>query len=420
MSDTPKDEKRAEAPSAESVPEKDIPVLIPAEPDTRTVVDAGNELSLEPTVADDTVEENQSTSPPVDEPPQPTQAPPKKQRLATVLAVIAILLSLATITALVVGAYYYVWPQWAAVQTLPDQQQDDQNELETLRLELASQQQALAAQRQLLDQSEQQRQELALALADSGVQMNDLQAQINTVRHTDRSDWLLAEVEYLTRLAHQRVMSDRNITVAISLLQQADEILRDMGRADVFSLRAQLGQDIQALRMADTVDVAGTLIKLQTLSAAVPHLSFVSQRQFRLETPLTTVDSDDEVSWQTKLKQAVDDMYRFQAITEPPEPVLSLDQVGLLKQQVKLRLVQAEYALMRGDQTLFDQSLRFCSESIADYAEKSANKVVFMEQLAALRAVVIAGELPDITGSHTAVYDYSEARRGVPKIEGSK
>ena len=54
---------------------------------------------------------------------------------------------------------------------------------------------------------------------------------------TTSQDWLMAEVEYLLRLANQRVLMERDPQGAIALLRAADDIVRDARGTTGFNLR---------------------------------------------------------------------------------------------------------------------------------------------------------------------------------------
>ena len=61
-------------------------------------------------------------------------------------------------------------------------------------------------------------------------------AEVRELMGPAREDWLLAESEYLLRLASQRLLMDRDVPSAIALIQSADDTLADARGLKIFEL----------------------------------------------------------------------------------------------------------------------------------------------------------------------------------------
>ena len=85
--------------------------------------------------------------------------------------------------------------------------------------------------------------------------LNGQQQRLLNMSTTNREDWLMAEAEYLLRLANQRVLIERSATSAVGLLESADAIMEQvaagLGDPELFAIRRAIAQDLAALRLRD-------------------------------------------------------------------------------------------------------------------------------------------------------------------------
>lgn len=86
----------------------------------------------------------------------------------------------------------------------------------------------------------------------------ELGAQVGT----SSQDWLMAEVEYLLRLANQRVLMERDTQGAAALLEAADAIVRDAKGIIALDLRAAIASDLAELAAVPSVDTDGLYLRL--------------------------------------------------------------------------------------------------------------------------------------------------------------
>ncbi|MEC8482939.1 MAG: uroporphyrinogen-III C-methyltransferase, partial [Pseudomonadota bacterium] len=100
----------------------------------------------------------------------------------------------------------------------------------------------------------------------------DISSKINKLSNADKNDWLLAEAEYLIRLANQRLLLDKDTRSAISLLSNADTILAGLEDPLMFATRKAVAQDIQALKSVTSFDIEGRYLQLSALYDQVATL----------------------------------------------------------------------------------------------------------------------------------------------------
>ena len=125
---------------------------------------------------------------------------------------------------------------------------------------------------------EQQRQQQKLALQLDN-QLQNIELRVNAqgkrlveLGSTTRSDWLLAEAEYLARLAQQRLQTERRVKSPLALLQSVDAILTQIDDPNLLQARSAVAADITSLRLTPDVDREGIYLELQALANSVEKL----------------------------------------------------------------------------------------------------------------------------------------------------
>ena len=87
-----------------------------------------------------------------------------------------------------------------------------------------------------------------------------------------RDDWLLAEVEQTLAIAAQQLQLAGNVQAALVALQNADARLARSDRPQFLPLRRVIARDIERLKNAPSLDVAGMTVRIDQVIAAVDSL----------------------------------------------------------------------------------------------------------------------------------------------------
>ena len=72
--------------------------------------------------------------------------------------------------------------------------------------------------------------------------------ELEQLASANQQDWLLAEAEYLLRLANQRLHLERDWNSALSMLQAADNVLAETHNPRTKAVRAAIAKEIPALK----------------------------------------------------------------------------------------------------------------------------------------------------------------------------
>ena len=240
--------------------------------------------------------------------------------------------------------------------------------------------------------------------------------QVTAKQSNSRKDWLLAEVEYLLRLANQRILMENTSSGALSLLVSADKILKETDDVSIYGVRKALASDIAALESVPTYDLEGSYLKLAALSELISKLRLVPLTDKNKLPSLIEDITPESMSetWSSGLKEswakAVDKVEKLIVIQhrdEPIEPLLSPEQNYYLQQNLHLMLEQAQLALLQKNQIAFDHSLAKAEEWASTYfEEKDSITQALLRGIVELKELKISPEMPNISGSLNALKTY--------------
>ena len=346
-----------------------------------------------------------STSSPDPVKPGSADKPPSDKNSVSKLAILALLLALISLG--VIGYGYTL------IQKMHVQQSEQVN---ALQQQLGD---SDAFNRQLQQQNGQILGELNQMRSASSEQQRNVDElqnrlskamqQVSKLGTDSRKDWLLAEVEYLLRLANQRVLMERTAGGALSLLKGADQILKETDDVSIYPVRKALAQDIVALEAVPELDIDGMFLKLAAINGQVDNLRLLPiTDKHQLPEMLKEITPETmSQSWQDGMADswasAMDKLGNLIVIRhrdEPVTPLLSPEQHYFLTQNLYLMLEQTQLALLQGKQDAYNAGLEKSKAWIDTYFEASdATTQALLRGLAELQGVNIAPSLPDISGS---------------------
>lgn len=242
--------------------------------------------------------------------------------------------------------------------------------------------------------------------------------QVMAKQQTTRKDWLLAEVEYLLRLANQRVLMEQTADGALTLLKSADKILRETDDVSIYEVRKALAADIAALEAVPRLDTEGAFLQLGALSNQVDNLRLIpvtDQRELPSLLEEITPEGVSESwsqglasSWNSAMNK-LEQLVVIQHRDEPVEPLLSPEQHFFLQQNLHLMLEQAQLALLQRKQNAYDSALAKAENWIDTYFEpQDATTNALLRGIAELKQLEVAPEMPDISGSLNSLKSYLE------------
>ena len=238
--------------------------------------------------------------------------------------------------------------------------------------------------------------------------------RLRAMSDTSRDDWLLAEAQYLLKLANQRIRIERSPVGAQALLEEADNILRDLDDPSLHPVRRAIAQDLAALKLLNVIDVEGIYVSLLALTdqvSSIPVRLSPSQRERSEQAAVSEGDSPKTfrqtiaASWQNFIR-SFKDYVRVVHHEEKPKALLPVQDEVYLQQNLRLMLERAQLALLREQQDIYVQSLAQADQWLLQYYNRSEVLTKFREALAHLQEKNIVQTLPDISHSLALLHEY--------------
>lgn len=346
----------------------------------------------------------------------------KPRRTGNAVAWLALLVSLAAVA--IVG--YGEFSEWRNDDIRPDHGTDigdNRTSIAALRRDLD------ASQKRLGDVSNQVATLPAEDLSDRiETLQNDMERQLrllNTVpsRMTSlegsvaslagisagaRQTFLLAEAEYYLQIANAQLQLANNPQLATLALGMADERVTQLSDPALIDVRRTIADELAALELMDKPDLAGVTLTLASLARVVESLPITSPSQ---GTATTDAANSDEQGNAAKAWSSVKDAMSGLVKVTPPEQaklqLLSPDVEYFLRNNIAMQLQAARLALLRGEQTLFEQALDDAGALLKTYFDTESAQVISAQQtLAEIRTDVSTTAIPDISNSLRLLRQY--------------
>lgn len=304
------------------------------------------------------------------------------------------------LTLALAGAGYWYWKQRADNNQAVLQSQSEQAEridaMNRQNRDLQSELAQLAESKQALNQAISELQNKTQALQR---QSEQALSQLENMEGKRPSDWLLAEADYLVRMAGRKVWLEKDIKTAIMLLSNADERLSELSDPSVLPVREKIAKDIQMLRQLNPVSRTSVALAISGMLSQVESLPLDTFEQPDTDSQQGEL-SESVDDWQSNLKQVwrniVDDFISVSRTETPIEPVMSQQEQWLSREQLKLQMMQAQSAAIGGNKSLYDQSLQNAMDIIVNKYDMDASAIEqYMNALQNLIDTDISQELPE-------------------------
>jgi uroporphyrin-3 C-methyltransferase/uroporphyrinogen III methyltransferase/synthase len=241
----------------------------------------------------------------------------------------------------------------------------------------------------------------------------------------NRDEWALSEIEQVLSTASQQLQLAGNVQGALIALQNADRSLSRSDKPQFLTIRRAIAADIEKLRGMPAVDMAGVALRLDNVIAQVDTLPMVSDekpllpaapvrhsRKKEKETPPAALTLGERVSqtwsnWSQEMWDDVRQLIRVRSVEKPEALMLSPGESYFVRENLKLRLLNARLALLSRNEATFRDDLSTAQETLLKYFDTRARATQSVQ--AALRQVQANNlqiEMPTLADSLNAVRNY--------------
>jgi uncharacterized protein HemX len=249
-------------------------------------------------------------------------------------------------------------------------------------------------------------------LADAQSQQGALEALYQELSR-NRDEWQLAEIEQVLAIAAQQLQLSGNVRAALLALQLAENRLSRADRPQFLPVRRAIARDIERLKAAPAADAVGIARRLDELLGSIDALPLAFERRIE-RAPAGAPEGEPQgavARVAAALWHEIRQLVVVRRVDAPEPPLLAPTQAYFLRENLRLRLLNARLALLARNQAAFQEDLRAARAWLQRYFDSSARDTrSALEELARLQALPIGFEPPSIADSLEAVRSFKSRR----------
>ncbi len=229
----------------------------------------------------------------------------------------------------------------------------------------------------------------------------------------NRDEWQLAEVEQVLAIAQQQLQLSGNVRAALLALELADSRLARADRPQFLPVRRALARDIERLKATPVLDLPGMSFRLDRLIGAADTLPLAFEERSERATARRPAAADARFVERlgAEIWDEIKQLVIVRRVDAPEAPLLPPSQAYFLRENLRLRLLNARLALLTRDEAGFREDLRASRAWIQRYFDpRSKQTAEALAQMKQLDSASLSFEAPSITESLEAVRGFKSRR----------
>jgi len=230
----------------------------------------------------------------------------------------------------------------------------------------------------------------------------------------NRDEWQLAEIEQVLAIASQQLQLSGNVRAALLALQLAEAQLARSDRPQFVPVRRALDRDIERLKALPALDLPGMSLRLDALAAAVDELPLAFEERIEraaVEKQATATAQNMLARLGAEIWSELKQLVVVRRVDAPEPPLIAPTQAYFLRENLRLRLLNARVSLLMRNEPGYREDLRAAQAWIQRYYDTRSRKTVEVQaQLKALASASLNLELPSISESLEAVRGFRSRR----------
>jgi uroporphyrin-3 C-methyltransferase len=304
-------------------------------------------------------------------------------------------------------------------------QQELNQAISTTTNEIATTKQELAEVKGSFGELRQQVSERLKSAEDAQASLHaavqESQMELKHAVSRNKTDWAVAEVEHILRLANEQIQIESNVPNAITTLRTADQRLKSISDPALIKVREAIELEIASLSQVSVPDVTGVALTLGRLSSEVEKLQTIgSASRAKESAPAETSKGEEDISTTAEIvaNNSLKAVAGFATAAwegfagglviknndKTVVPVIPPRQAFFVKQNLQLKLETARLALLQKDNATFHDAIKTAISWTGQYfSEDAPTTQKFIDELSALDNLNVAPSLPDISGSLKAL-----------------
>jgi uroporphyrin-3 C-methyltransferase/uroporphyrinogen III methyltransferase/synthase len=253
----------------------------------------------------------------------------------------------------------------------------------------------------------------------------------------NRDEWALSEIEQVLSTASQQLQLAGNVQGALIALQNADRSLSRSDKPQFITIRRAIARDIDKLKALPQVDQAGMALRLDNALSQIDTLPLLSDEKPAEPTAPSRVAAAANVNkasgksrsaavppaaeapglgqralqtwrdWSHEMWDDIRQLIRVRTVETPDALMLSPSESYFVRENLKLRLLNARLALLSRNEGTFRDDLNDAQQMLDKYFDARARSTAGVQGvLRQVQANNVTIDVPDLSDSLNAVRNY--------------
>ncbi len=230
-----------------------------------------------------------------------------------------------------------------------------------------------------------------------------------------RDERLLAEIDQSLTIAAQQLQLAGNIEAALIALQEADSRLARVAQPRFVPLRKLISRDIDQLRALPGFNLTSVTLKLETVILAIDTLPLAFEHRPKPVEPIgvkkkSVIEAGFWKALATDFWNEMRQLIHIQRVDQLDSALLAPDQTFFLRENLKLRLINARLSMLARDGISFHEDLHQAQTWLERYFDIQARQVQSaLTTLKGLDRFDVAQDIPALGETLNAVRNFRVA-----------
>lgn len=264
-------------------------------------------------------------------------------------------------------------------------------------------------------------QQQSLRLDNQSARLSAMENRLSEAVRLHRDDWILAEAQYLLRLARQRAQFGDDMPSVNSLFEEARRNLNMVQDKRARQVIEVLERDQQSIQQYLAFDLSGLQESLDAVATAALTLQPLADRRVKAKPQVEPPEPPPELAWETVwplikygFARAADKLDSYIRVSDRDasyqEAVIAGGQRELFQENLRLMFEQAQWALVTGNETLYRHALARCTDWLRRYYRNGDTEQALLTEIESLSQRAIRPASPPLSASIAALSELIDQR----------
>jgi uroporphyrin-III C-methyltransferase len=287
------------------------------------------------------------------------------------------------------------------------------------RLHTQTNEQILSENKSAFDALKQELLSTQREMANQQESLNRLASQ-NQTEERRKSIMLADEALHLLRLANFNIRFVNDFDLAIKQVAEADQTLQQIPDTNIGQIRTALTNDLTALNNTPKTDINGVISRISAISNQVSGLSSIP-----IIPPSKVVKTLPKINhtWKEKLMETFNNLKGILSIRRMPqeiEPLALPEQQLYILEGIRLKLSEAEWAVLHQNLALYQASLEEAKKRLGKYYAQNPSGANLIKMINDLQQINIKPNPPDLSGTLNQLYTYINSAQQQPSLNANQ